>query len=271
MQNQLFGTGGVRSAVFTAPREIFWGGDASRQKALRLSRIISNAARDAGNDITTVLRPGLLLGMITASSKHAQWDPTATDGTQWLTGVNEHEQRMTEGVAATASDVDAPYVVQAPLKAAQLLVLGTALPSSAHQYLARRKLAELGFTLDDDPAGYLAGVTSRTILKTATGDIAATENGATFVVVGAGAVTLTLPALATGLSYKFVNAAGQNLVIASNGSSDNIVTINDLSADSITFSTANQLIGASCDIYSDYVNGTLKWISTVQVGTATIA
>ena len=128
-----------------------------------------------------------------------------------------------------------------------------------------------GCVLDDDPMGYLAGVTPRTVLKTATGDITAAENGATFVCAGAGAVTLTLPALATGLSYKFLNTVAQNLIIASNGSSDNIVTINDLSADSITFSTGSAQIGAQCDIYSDYVNGTLKWISTVQLGTATIA
>lgn len=267
----MFGIAGQRAAVFTTPREILWGGDASRQKILRLNRVISNAARDAGNDVTTCLRPGLLMGMITASSKLAQWDPTASDGTQFLMGVNEHEQRLTEGVAATAADVDAPYLVQAPLKAAQLLVLGTALTSSPHQYLARRRLAELGFVLDDDPQGYLSGLRYRSIAKTATGTITAAENGALFIVNGAAAVTLTLPPIATGLSYKFLNTAAQNLIVASNGSLDDIVTINDLAADSITFSTASQQIGAQVELFTDYVNGTLKWISTVQIGTATIA
>ena len=271
MQNQQFGIGGVRSAVFTTPREILWGGDASRQKILRLSNTISNAARDAGNDVTTVLRPGLLLGMITASSKLAQWDPAASDGTQWFRGVNEHELRMTEGISAVAADVDSPYFVKAPLKAAQLLVLGTALTSSAHQYLARKVLFECGFDLDDDPMGYLSGLVYRSIAKTATGTITAAENGATFIVKGAAAVTLTLPAIATGLRYKFLNIATQNLIIASNGSSDDLVVLNDLAADSIMFSTANNQIGAQAEVYSDYVDGTLKWITTVQIGTATLA
>ena len=271
MLNQQLGLPGVRAAVTTTTREIFWGGDASRQKIMRGQAQYSNTLRDAGSSPTTVIRPGLLVGKLTADSKYAHWDPTATDGSQYFGGVNEHELVMVEGYAAAAAERFGPVVLQAPLRAAALLVLGTALTSSAHQYLARRVLAEAGCMLDDDPMGYLAGVNSRTILKTATGDIAATENGATFVVVGSGAVTLTLPALATGLSFKFYNGADQNLIIASNGSSDNIVGLGDLGGDTITFSTSSEKIGAQVDIYSDYVNGTLKWLSTVQRGTAVIA
>lgn len=271
MLNPQLGMPGVRAAVRTTTREIFWGGDASRQKILRGQGTFSNTLRDAGADPTAQIRPGLLLGALTADSKLVHWNPAATDGSDILRGVNEHELSMVEGFGSTAAERFGPYVLQAPLKASQLLILGVALTSSTFQYLARRKLAQAGCVLDDDPMGYLAGVNPRTILKTATGAITAAENGATFIVVGGAAVTLTLPTLVPGLSYKFVNAAGQNLIIASAGSSDDIVTLNDLSADSITFSTANQLIGAQCEVYSEYVNGTLKWISTVQIGTATIA
>jgi hypothetical protein len=265
------GLPGTRSANFATPREIFWGGDASRMKIMRLQGQFSNTIRDAGETPTTSIRPGLLVGALTADSKLVHWDPAATDGSQWLRGVCEHELTATEGFGATAAESFAPYVVQAPLKASSLLVLGTALTSSAHQYLARRLLARLGCTLDDDPQGYLAGVNARTILKTETGSITAAENGADFHVVGAGAVTLTLPTLATGLRYRFINGADQNLIVASAGSLDNIVTINDVAADSITFSTSSQKIGATVDIWADYLNGTLKWFSQVQIGTATIA
>ncbi len=213
---------------------------------------------------------GLLLGTLTADGKFVHWDPAATDGSQFLRGVNEHELEMTEGFNLAAAERFGPVILNAPLKAASLLVLGVALTSSPHQWLARRRLAQIGCVLDDDPLGYLAGVTPRTIQKTATGAILASENGATFHVVGAGAVTLTLPALATGLAYRFINCAGQNLTVAS-AAGDDIVTINDLQADSVTFSTASQLIGATLDIYSDYVNGALRWISNVQIGTGTIA
>lgn len=271
MLNQQLGMPGVRTAQTTTTREIFWGGDASRQKIMRGQGQFSNTLRDASSSPTTIIRPGMLLGQLTADSKLVHWDPAATDGSQYLRGVNEHELVMTEGYGGDAAERFGPYVLQAPLRASALLVLGTALTSSTFQYLARRKLAQMGCMLDDDPLGYLAGVNPRTIQKTATGAITAAENGATFNVVGGAAVTLTLPTLVPGLSFKFVNLAGQNLIIASAGSLDDIVALNDLSADSITFSTANQLIGAQCDIYSDYVNGTLKWISTTQIGTGTIA
>jgi hypothetical protein len=271
MLNPQLGMPGVRAQVSTVTREIFWGGDAGRIKILRGQGQFSNTLRDAGGDPTTQIRPGLLLGALTADSKLVHWNPAATDGSEILRGVNEHELSMVEGFGSTAAERFGPYVLNAPLKASQLLVLGVALTSSTFQYLARRRLALAGCILDDDPFGYLAGINPRTIPKTATGAITAAENGGTFIVKGAAAVTLTLPTLVPGLSFKFLNIAAQNLIIASAGSLDDIVTINDLSADTITFSTAGQLIGAQAEVYSDYVDGVLKWISTVQIGAATIA
>lgn len=50
--------------------------------------VISGAARDAGNTgYTTVLRPGLVMGIITASGKWAQWDADAVDGTEVARGI----------------------------------------------------------------------------------------------------------------------------------------------------------------------------------------
>ena len=270
MLNQQMASPGVRAASYTTTREIFWGGDASRMKVIRGQAQFSSSLVDAGSTPTSVIRPGLLLGALTSDNKLVQWDPTATDGSQWLRGVNEDELVMTEGYSATAAERAGRMVLQGPLRAVALLVLGTALTSSAHQYLARRLLARQGCVLDDDPQNYLAGTNKRTILKTATGSITAAENGADFHVVGSGAVTLTLPTLVTGLAYRFINGADQNLTVAS-VAGDDIVTVNDLSADSITFSTASNKIGATVDIWSDYVNGTLKWLSQVQIGTATIA
>lgn len=270
MLNQQLGLPGTRSAQFTTAREIFWGGDSSRQKILRGQGQFSDTLRDAGETPTTIIRPGLLLGRLTADSKLVHWDPAATNGSQWLQGVNEHELVMVEGYAATAAERFGPVVLQGPLRAAQLLILGTALPSSSFQYLARRRLHEMGCNLDDDPQGYLAGVTPRTITKTATGPILATENGADIHVVGAAAVTLTLPTLVPGLQYRFINGANQNMIIAA-AIAGELVTINDLAANSITFSTASQMIGATLDVWSDYLNGTLKWLTQVQIGAATIA
>ena len=104
MLNQQLGMPGVRPAQMTSTREIFWGGDASRQKILRGQGQFSDTLRDAGEAPTIIIRPGLLLGRLTADDKLVHWDPAATNGSQWLRGVNEQELVMTEGFAGTATE-----------------------------------------------------------------------------------------------------------------------------------------------------------------------
>lgn len=88
-----------------------------------------------------------------------------------------------------------------------------------------------------------------------------------------GAVTFTLPVVTTlpvGWSVSVVAVAGQNVVIASNGSNDNIVTFNDAGADSITFSTSSEIIGAAVTLVWDGT-GWLAFLHTEETQTTTIA
>lgn len=264
-----FGIPGQQAAVFTNATEIFWGGDASRIEVLRSHKVISSVTRDAGNTPTTVLRGGLLLGLNASSGEYEEWDATATDGTEHVAAVNEHEIEILDAYG-TATDRFPGTVVKAPLKAKALLIKGAALVGHADEYLARRQLAQRGCLLDDDPQNFLSGLTQRIIAKTATASIVASENGALFVVTGTGAVVLTLPAIKPGLKYSFVNTADQNLTIAS-AEGDNVIILNDASADSVAFSTANQKIGARLTVESVYVGGTLKWLQSGQLATPTTA
>ena len=81
------------------------------------------------------------------------------------------------------------------------------------------------------------------------------EWGTTFTNRGATAsVTFTLPAVTsaiTGVWYKFYAVSNYGMVIASNGSSDNIVARNDAGADSVTFSTTSLMIGACARVAWD--------------------
>ena len=82
------------------------------------------------------------------------------------------------------------------------------------------------------------------------------ESGACITTEGStGAVTLTLPAVATskGVHYWFVNGEDQNMVIAA--PSDTMVTFNDVAADSVAFQTSNEKVGGGAFAYCD---GT-KW------------
>jgi hypothetical protein len=107
----------------------------------------------------------------------------------------------------------------------------------------------------------LGALAADTQAKTGAYTVVAADNGTQFHAVTANA-TFTLPALVPGLSFDFVRASGHNLVIAS-AAGDDIIVGNDLSADSITFSTANNLIGARVKVESMYVNGTLKWLAEI--------
>lgn len=252
-----FGIPGQTAAVVTATNEFIWGGDVSKIPVLMKGEIMDGAARDAGNSPTTVLRPGLILGRVAATNKIKQFDPDATDGTQYAIGVLAAELVVVDPLTGADQDKMFPMVVWAPVKAKALYIEGTALTSSTDQYLARRQLGGAGFRFDDDVAGWNNG-NSRIAVKAADYTVVAADNG-TFFQATTGNVTFTLPAIKAGLEFRFLRVDGFNLVVAS-AEGDNMIVGNDASADSITFSTGGNLIGAQVLVRSAYVNGTLKWI-----------
>lgn len=84
--------------------------------------------------------------------------------------------------------------------------------------------------------------------------VVAADNGTLFIADAA--ATLTLPTLAAGYFFGAIQEANANLAFVS-AAGDDIVAINDASADSLTCSTANQLIGAFLAVFSNQA-GT-KW------------
>ena len=94
--------------------------------------------------------------------------------------------------------------------------------------------------------------------KTADYTVTAAESGVIFTTRGAGAaVNFTLPAvtnLPIGTEYTFYNIAATGMAVLSNGSSDNIVSLNDAGADSITCTTTSKMIGAAVRVIWDGVN-----------------
>jgi hypothetical protein len=101
----------------------------------------------------------------------------------------------------------------------------------------------------------------RIVAKTAAYTITAEESGTLFTNRGAtAAFTFTLPAvtgLPIGTRYEFYGVTNAGYTVASNGSSDNITTKNDLAADSITMTTDSLAISASLEVIWD---GT-RWLA----------
>lgn len=266
-----WGVPGVGSDRTTYESELLWGGDQARNGVLWQSKKISSAAVDAANTPTTILRPGLLMGTNATSLELEDWDADATDGSQNLTAVLDTEMRMTDFDATAVDRVFRAIVARAPLKSRKLLIEGVAFLGHANEYLARRQLAMMGCVLDDDPQNHLSGLNRRTVRVTAAGAYTAlaTNNGALHIFSNAAAVAITLPALQVGLSFDFLREGDEEIVVSS-AEGDNIIVGNDAAADSITFTTAGNHIGAMVHVESLYVGASVLWLMTlpnVPIGT----
>jgi outer membrane protein assembly factor BamB len=259
-----WGVPGHGSLVETYETELFWGGDNAKGLVLFKNAVISGATRDAGNTPTTLLRGGLLLGVVDASGEHEEWDADATDGTQEIRGILTNEMRAQDFDGNNADRVFR-VAVRGPVKATSLLIQGAALVGHADEYLARRQLHLGGFILDDDPHGYKAGINPRTLAVAANTTVTAAQNGTIFFQTQAGATTFTLPAIKAGLRYTFISLVDQNMIVTS-AAGDDIIVENDVAADTITFSTSSKKMGAQLTLAAEYANGTLKWVKQSQPG-----
>lgn len=221
--------------------------------------IISSAAIDAGNTPTTYLRSGLLLGMITASKKWTNYSPTATDGSQVAAGILPFEVNTSDFVSGSVTNKYVPICVGGLLHSSGLIGLDN---------WARAQLASR-FTFDDNFVGNALFPYLNLVAKAADYTVVAADNLTLFTTLGAGAaVNFTLPALAPGLSFTFLNLVNQNMTITSAAGND-IVAMNDLSATSVAFSTANEKIGASVRVFSNPA-GTKWFVQNQSAGVATI-
>ena len=255
-----WGLAGVGAERAITESEILWGADQARNGALWKSAIISGTARDDANTPTTLLRPGLLMGELDSGGEYEEWDADVATGTQNIAGILDAELRAQDFDATNQDREFRLLVARAPVKARKLLIQGSAFIGHVDEYLARRQLAAAGFILDDDPFGYKAGMGNRVARVTGTTDtLTADENGTTLFYSNAASVTVTLPAIKAGLEYTLVREGDEEFIVTS-PTADNVIVINDLSADSITFTTATNHIGVTLRLRSVYVNTTLKWM-----------
>lgn len=254
-----WGGPGVGSERALIESELLWGADQARNAALWKSAVFSGTMRDDANSPTTILRPGLLVGKLTATGEYEEWDADVATGTQNFAGVLDVELRAQDYDANNADRVMRLLVARAPVKARKLLIQGAAFVGHADEYLARRQMVSAGFVFDDDPQGYKAGLGSRVSQVTGTTDtLTADENGTTLFYNNAASVTVTLPAIQPGLEYTLIRNGDEEFIVTS-GEGDNVIGINDLSVDSITFTTATEHLGAAVRVRSLYMGTTLKW------------
>lgn len=246
-------TPGFSEATFTSERSTEWQTRHLGDAAYDANAIINSAAVDAGNTPTTTLRAGLLMGKRTADGEWSPYDPDATDGTQQAQGFLGREVTMYNPITGAVEDQIAgdAVVISGRVKAAGLINLDR----QARNQLSGR------FHFDDENAPSFAPF--RTVVDQATSvTVTAAQNGSLFTTAGAsGAMVFTLPALAAGLRFRFLNVVNQDMTITS-ADADKMIAVNDATATSIAASTSNQKIGAHLEVQAVYVGAVLKWVVT---------
>lgn len=241
---------GLDSVYSTYETEFRWGGPPNR--ALITGGTIAAATIDAGASPTYRLRRGLVLGKITASAKWTQYSATATDGSQVAQGVLMVDLRMSDILSGSTADKQAWIMVGGPVLAGKL----NGLDQKARSDMFGR------FVFDDDYFGNRSGWRD-VIAKTANYTVTATDNGAIFTNQGASAlVVFTLPTIAKGLRYLFYCEDNDGIRVSA-ATANTLVTHNDATADSATFSTTGRCIGAAIEVYANA--DATKWLSIPHI------
>lgn len=238
---------GIDAALETVENEFMYGPAAPFQVE---GVILDSSAVDATGTPTTLLRRGLVMGQITATSKWADYDPTATDGTQFPLGFLYQNVNM--------YDIGAGAVRE---KVGRILKFGNVKTGSVYGFDEFARVALGGrFLWDDNRYPHLGGFFGP-VAKTADYTVLTTDNGKAFTTTGgAGARVFTLPAIGSsirGCRFRFHNTVDQNMTVTA--PANKLVTFNNATATSVAFSTAGNKIGATVEIVADELGA--KWIA----------
>lgn len=243
--NSMFGhVPGMGTVIETFEQAYMWGPWPRYWKGA----YIGSTASDPTNSPTYELRMGLVMGIIASTGAWVNYSPTATDGSEVAQGVLPIALRMQDVLTGSNTAKYYAVMVSGGLQASKLIGLDGQ---------ARAQLSQ-NFIFDDDLVGRHTFPWIRFQTKTADYTVVSTDNLSLFLTTGASdAVAFTLPTLANGLMFGFKNTVNQNMTVAS-AAGDDMIVFNDLTADSVAFSTSGEKIGGGVIVFSN--PGATAWI-----------
>lgn len=216
---------------------------------------------DPGNTPTSTLRGGLVISEDTSTGLCFVYDADANNGRQCAVGVLPQPIDMLDADGTAEQKNNIAILTHAAILDAELL--------GDFDAAARAQLIRRGFHFDDNLGEAFLNHPKCTQDQTGNRTVTAADSGIEFLCTNA--VNFTLPTIANGLAFVFRQLSDTNMVITSAAGND-IVALNDVSASTITFSTATELIGAGVEIRAVFFGATLKWVVTfLSSATATIA
>lgn len=262
---------GIEAVVENTEKKLNWGREDQYVEAPNFD--IDGASRDSGHTAdTTILRPGLILGRLTANGQLTEWDPTASDGSEEVYGILDCEVKMQ--YLGSNKDKNAKVFYAGNLKAEAVLVPGQAshgLDGQDYEWAFKQQVAGK-FLLD---TGDLRAFGSKILAKTADYTVLDSDCNTIFTNKGdADAINFTLPsAEKLGLRYGFYVAADQSLTVTA-GTADTMIVFNDAAADSVALSTTGDKLGGYFEVYGDGALWMVRpsvWGDGVITQTVTIA
>lgn len=226
--------------------------------------IDATAVDSTHSGYTGQLRAGLVMARLTSNGSWVDYDPTANDGSQVASGILIEQVYLLDPTTGANVSKVGKIAIAGNMKAAGSNLIGL-------DRAGRTALRRQGFIFDDASSNLYGNPDwNGTRYVTATATLTAADHGRLIVSNGAGAVVLTLPAIANGLVLEAMNVANQSLQFAS-AEGTNIIAVNNASASSVTASTASMMIGAHFRVTGTYVNGVLKWVfQNLSPGVVTI-
>lgn len=238
---------GITSAIETFENEFVWGPWPAQYIS---GLVIDGTTRDTGNTgYTHILRAGLLMGQDHTTKKLKVWDPTATDGSEYIWGILKESRSMLMNNAST-DKLTGAIMVAGGVLSNRLIVPGTTavgLASSASlEYLARQQL-RMRFMLNDSyeysrPEEMIHNVSA----SEQSGGITLTNADSHRIYRNTGGtVTITLPANPyKGLKFAFYALVTTTDAITVSSGSSNIVDPGAAAASSATVDGAyKEVIG----------------------------
>lgn len=215
---------------------------------------ISGAARDAGGSVTTVLRAGLLMGK--AGTLWKEWNPSGTDGSQWLRGVLMSAVD-TQRLGANQNRLVGNIAQFGAFKGVKLLIPGEStygIVGKNLEFMVRNAFGGR-FKLDDFNVDEVQQIT---IAADTTLDY--TYHNAIIDNIGAsGTVVLTLPTPRRGFRLRIIQQAGQIITLASSATNE-FIPASGTPASSVNLAATvfgmSELIGLSTALYSINIDDT---------------
>lgn len=256
------GVPGITASVTSDEKRVWWGHENLRIFATS-PQIVSTAV-DAGSTPTTSLRAGLVMARVATTGLWAEYDPSQTDGREVARGVLYAPINMIGSPSGSVANKVGSILVGGLVKYAELI----GMDGLARQQLSSRFVFDYSpATAAYGPSGYgWGGPMLRELNKAADYTVTANDNFTLFT--ASAAVNFTLPALANGLVYEFLNLADSNMTVTS-AAGDDIVWDNDAQCDSLAFSTASHKIGGHLQFFTNKA-ATRWYVRNLSPATCTV-